>query len=154
MDQEYTNRGYLLPPGCKDLIDALNLKAKQQGPWSSAMMVNVSKLKPQPVKLSPSKFDLFLEALKKSKLSLLDFEPKQPPSPPRAAALPPIVGEIVIPAEITVLQLAPLPGQKPFQIISDVVELGFFVFPSDRLSFEIISKVARKHGFLAVKAAS
>jgi hypothetical protein len=149
------NRGYLLPPGCKDLIDVLNLKAKQQGPWSSAMRMDVSKHKAQPVKLSPSKLDLFLEALKKSKLSLLKSEPKQPfPQQKPAPALPPIVGEIVVPAEATAIQLAALLGQKPFQIIEDVAELGFFVFPSDRLSFEIVSKVARKHGFLAVRAAS
>jgi len=148
------NRGYLLPPGCKDLIDVLNLKAKQQGPWSSAMMMDVCKHKPQPVKLSPSKLDLFLEALKKSKLPLLKFEPKQPPQQKPAVPLPSIVSQIVVPAEATVLQLAALLGQKPFQIIEDVVELGLFVFPSDRLSFEIISQVARKHGFFAIRAAS
>ena len=151
MEQEFINRSYLLPPGCKDLIDVLNLKAKQQS--LSTWTMDVSKLKPKPVKLSPSKLDLFLEALKKSKVSLLKLEPKQPASQ-TAAALPPIVGELVVPAGTTVLQLAALLGQKPFQIIEDVVELGFFVFPSDRLSFEIISKVARKHGFLAIRAAS
>jgi len=152
MEQEHINRGYLLPPGCKDLIDVLNLK--QQGLWSSGQVIDFSKQKAQPVKLSPSKLELFLEALKKSKLSLLKFEAKQPPQQKPAAALPPIVGEIVIPAETTVLRLAALLGQKPFQIIADVVELGFFVFPGDRLSFEIISEVARKHGFLAIRAAS
>jgi hypothetical protein len=151
MEQEFINRSYLLPPGCKDLIDVLNLKAKQQS--LSTWTMDVSKLKPKPVKLSPSKLDLFLEALKKSKVSLLKLEPKQPASQ-TAAALPPIVGDLVVPAGTTVLQLAALLGQKPFQIIEDVVELGFFVFPSDRLSFEIISKVARKHGFLAIRAAS
>ena len=152
MDQEFVNRSYLLPPGCKDLIDVLNLKTKQQA--LSAWMFDASKHKAQPVKLSPSKLEHFVEALKKSKLSLLNFELKQPALPPAAAALPPIVGELVVPAETTVLQLATLLGQKPFQIISDVMELGLFVFPSDGLSFEIISKVARKHGFLAIRAAS
>jgi hypothetical protein len=151
MDQEYTNRGYLLPPGCKDLIDVLNLK--QQAPGNSDWMMDALKPKPRPVKLSPSKFDLFLEALKQSKLSLLNQESKQSLAE-QAAALPPIVGEIMVPAETTVLQLAVLLGQKPFQIIHDVAELGLFVFPKDRLSFEIISKVARKHGFLAVRSVS
>jgi hypothetical protein len=151
MEQEYINRSYLLPAGCKDLVDVLNLKARQQP--LSTWMVDLSKLKPKLVELSPSKLDQFLEALKKSKLPSSKFEPKQPASQ-KAAALPPIVGELVVPAEITVLQLAALLGQKPFQIIGDVVELGFFVFPSDRLSFEIISKVARKHGFYAIRAGS
>jgi hypothetical protein len=153
MEQEFINRSYLLPPGCKDLIDVLNLKAKQQGVWNSEQMLDAFKPKPRPVKLSPSKFDLFLEALKESKLSLLNQEPKQP-LPEQAPILPPIVGEIAVSAETTVLQLAALLGQKPFQIIGDVAELGIFVFPKDRLSFEIISKVARKHGFFAIRAGS
>jgi hypothetical protein len=132
MEQEFMNRGYLLPPGCKDLIDVMNLKAK--------------------LSLSPPQLDYFLEALKKHK-QFLKFEPKQP-SPQPVAPLPPMVGQIVVPAETTAAQLAPLLGLKPFQIVADVLELGFFVTAKDPLSFEIISSVARKHGFLAIKAAS
>ena len=127
------NRGYLLPPGCKDLIDVLNLKAK--------------------LSLSPEKLDYFLEFLKRRKPKVLKFEPN-PPLPKPSAALPPITGQIVVPAESTVAQLAAILGLKPFQIVADVMELGIFVTAQDPLSFEIISSVARKHGFFAIRAAS
>jgi hypothetical protein len=133
MEHDFMDRGYLLPPGCKDLIDVLNLKAK--------------------LSLSPARIDYFLDFLKKHKGKVLKFEPKQAfaKSP---AALPPIVGQVVVPAETTAAQLAGLLGQKPFQIVAEVMDLGFFVGAQDPLSFEIISSVARKHGFFAIRAAS
>lgn len=138
-------RGYLLPAGCKDLIDVLNLKSGQSQ-LHPAQLIDLSKLK---LKLSPPQLNQLLDALKKLKQQL---EPKQPfPSPP--APLPPIKGEMVVPAETTAAQLAALLGQKPFQIVADVMDLGFFVTANDPLSFEIIFSVARKHGFFAIKPA-
>jgi hypothetical protein len=133
MEHDFMARGYLLPPGCKDLIDVLNLKAK--------------------LSLSPAKLDYFLGFLKKHKPKVLMFEWKQP-FPKHPAPLPPIVGQVVVPAETTAAQLAAILRQKPIQIVADVMDLGFFVGAQDPLSFEIISSVARKHGFFAIRADS
>ena len=142
-------RGYLLPSGCKDLIDVLNLKRSQPASLSLTHMIDFSKLK---TKLSPQQFNQLFKALQNLKPQFLKFDPAKPISKP-STSLPPIVGQIVIPPETSVSQLAALLGQKPFQIVADVLELGFFVAFKDPLSFEIISSVARKHGFLAIKAA-
>ena len=71
MENEYMKRGYLLPEGCKDLIDV----------WK--------------VKGTPN------------------------PSTPKSsspAALPPVIGEMTVPAGMTVSELAASLTQKPFQI--------------------------------------
>ena len=56
-------RGYLLPGGCKDLIDVLKLKSKQQSPQHPAHLVDILKLKfdflklmPQVLKLKPKQY--------------------------------------------------------------------------------------------------
>ena len=106
-------RGYLLPAGCKDLLDAL-------------------KLKPAP-------------------------EPKRPsyPSPPQPPLpLPPILRDLVIPAQTSVSDLAGLLGQKPFQIIADLMQFGVYAIVKQTLDFEIISRVTRKYGFIAKRAAA
>src|SRR5271154_3850049 len=105
---DFMKRGYLLPEGCKDLIDILKLKPHH--------------------------------------------EPKHP-SPPHPAPPPPIIGEIVIPEQTTILDLARLLSQKPFQIVADVMQLGVFATVKQTLRFEIISSVARKYGFIAKRAA-
>ena len=137
------SRGYLLPPGCKDLMDVLKLKAVTHLPLDLSQ-------------LSPEERARIIEALKLDKLDInKDFAiPSKQPFPKKWANLPPIVGQVVVSAEMTPSQLAPLLGQKVFRIVADVMELGFFVASNDRLSFEIISSVTRKHGFLAIRAAS
>ena len=67
---------------------------------------------------------------------------------------PPIVGELVIPEQTSVLDLAKLLGQKPFKIIADVMQLGAYVSVEQILDFNIISSVARKYGFIAKRAAA
>lgn len=125
-------RGYLLPDGCKDLIDVL-------------------KQSKHPLRLIDASTLKHLVYLLKSKPQLLKFKPKHL-LPEPLAALPPVVGEFLIPDQTTVSQLALLLGQKVFQIIADVMELGFFVTVKDSLSFQIISSVARKYGFFAKPA--
>ena len=144
------DRGYLLPPGCKDLIDVLNLKTVS--PWSqdAAYLANLLKFK---AKMSPQEFEEWVAALKKLRPQFMKF-PSKPPFGQKTAALPPVVGEIVVSAETTAAQLAVLLGRQPFQIVADVMELGLFVGAEDPLSFEIISSVARKHGFFAIRAVS
>ena len=71
----------------------------------------------------------------------------------RPAPMPPIVGEKVIPKQTTVAQLAVLLGQKLPEILADVEQLGFFVTAEESPSFEIISAVVRKYGYVAKRAA-
>ena len=111
MNYDYTKRDYLLPEGCKDLIDAWKLEAQKKA----------------------------LEQQRTSK-------PVLPP-------LPPIVGEVVIPAHTTVQQLASILSQKPFRIIVDLMEIGVFANVNQELDFDTISKVARRHGYTAKNAA-
>jgi len=124
-------RGYLLPPGCKDLIDVLNLKEKKQ----QALITGLPQLPPLP--------EAFETAMK----------PLKPTSVWKPTSLPPVKGEIIVPAVTTVGKLAALLGQKPYLIIADLMmELGIFAMSTELLDFEAISKVARKHGFIAKKA--
>lgn len=125
------NRGYLLPKGCKDLIDALKLKSQQPSLPRPVLPLDALNLKPQ----------------------LAKFKPTQPPPQQPSAPLPPIVGEIVVPWQTTVSKLAELLEKKPLQIIADVLQLGFFVSAKDSLTYEIIASVARKYGFIAIRTA-
>jgi hypothetical protein len=134
-EHDFMQRGYLLPEGCKDLIDVL--KQPMQPPSRQpARLVDISNLKQ------------LAEFLK-----LIKFKPQQPqPVLQSPAPLPPIIGEIVITDQTPASKLAALLGQKLFQIIADVMELGVFATATQPLSFEIISRVARKYGFMAIKA--
>ena len=120
-------RGYLLPPGCKDLIDVLNLKEKQQ----QALLTGLPHLPPLP--------KVFVT-------------PWKPTSVSKPASLPPAKGEIIIPPETTVGELAALLDQKAFRIIGDLLEIGVFATVTEVIGFETISKVARKYGFTAKRA--
>ena len=128
MDYDFMKRGYLLPKGCKDLIDAMRLKASLL-PQGGEHPLNISKLKPQ----------------------VFDFKLKHNPQTP--VPLPPVTAQLVIPDQTTVSQLAALLGQKPFNIVADVMQLGVFAFVDQVLDFETISNVARKYGYLAIKPA-
>ncbi len=128
MEHDFMDRGFLLPPGCKDIIDALKLKARLL-PEGAKHLVEVSKLKPQiTFKFKPKKMQAAI------------------PAP-----LPPLMGELVIPDQTTVTQLAELLGQKPFQILADLMELGVFAAVNHVLEFKVVSDVARKYGYLAIK---
>jgi hypothetical protein len=120
VENDFMKRGFLLPDGCKDLIDVLKPKAHPMAMpgWTSCQ--------PQ--------LKQFTAALPASK---------------HPTTLPPIVGEMVIPEQTSVSQLAVLLGQKPFKIVAEVLHLGFFVSAKQPLSFEIISSVVRKYGFIA-----
>src|SRR6266487_918101 len=122
MDHDFMKRGYLLPNGCKDLIDVLKLKPSFIAE-DCKNLIDISKLKPQVFKLKPKQ-----------------------QSPKHPVPLPSIVGEIVIPEQTSVSQLAAILGKKPFQIIADVMELGVFANVKQPLDFKIISSVARKYG--------
>lgn len=146
-------RGYLLPPGCKDLIDVLNLQGTKGAMDLPICLIDLPKFAPQLLKLTPEQLDHLLGILKKVGLEFFKCDPLSPHSP-SASPLPPVTSQVVIPAETSAAQVASLLGQKVSRIIADVLELGFYVTAKDALSFEIISSVARKHGFLAIRAAT
>ncbi len=122
LENEFMRRGYLLPEGCKDLIDVLKLKAR------SGHSMELSELKPQ----------------------IFNFKSK-PQAPPTPAPLPPVTREIVVPEKTSVAQLAALLGQKPFRIIADLMQIGVFTTLNQVLDFETIARVARMHGSSAKK---
>jgi translation initiation factor IF-2 len=88
-----------------------------------------------------------LEAEKKA------FEELRTRKPPAPRPLPPIVGEVIIPAHTTVLQLASILNQKPFQIIADLIEIGVLASVNQELDFDAVAKITRRHGYTAKNAA-
>jgi hypothetical protein len=139
MENEYMKRGYLLPPGCKDLNDVIKLKEQQ----AQSLFYHLPQL--------PKVYDT---ALKPSSLAQMFKAQDTTPTPGKTLEpLPPVIGELVIPPHTTVKKLAALLGQKPFVIVGDLMKLGMFATVDFLLDFKTISKVARMHGFTAIKAA-
>lgn len=130
MENEYMKRGYLLPPGCKDLADVL--KHKQQ-PVPGAVLHSLPQI-PKGHWMA-AVYNPILKAWK------------------QLPALPPLKGQVFIPPDTSVKMLATLLGQKPFQIIGDLMTLGVFAQVDSILNFRTISEVARFYGFTAIKAA-
>ena len=127
MEHDYMQRGYLLPEGCKDLNDVLKRKQKRAH-------YLLPKLPNQFAQL-PKGYGTMIK-------------PRKQPAP-----LLPVKGEIIIPAQTTVSHLAALLSQKPFMIVADLMQMGVFANAWQLLGFETISRVARKYGFIAKKAA-
>ena len=122
MDYEFFKRGYLLPEGCKDLIDALRLKRKPERPYPF-IIGELSFLKP-------------------------DFRAATAlPKPP-----PPIIGELKLPGKMTARELAEMLKQKPFKIVADLMQLGIFATASQQIPFGAIIKVARLYGYTVKRA--
>ena len=124
MEHNYMSRGYLLPEGCKDLVDLLNLQLKQQLP-KPYFLPKLPKPFPNP-QAKPINW-------------------KKPPPPP-------LPREITIASQISVSDLAILLGHKPFHIIADLMELGVFANVMHLLSFETASQIATKYGFTLKKS--
>jgi len=119
-------RGYLLPPGCKNLSDAIKHKPK---PVPGAVLHSLPPiLKEHWTVYNP---------VSKTWKQLLP--------------LPPVKGQIVIPSSTTVKNLAALLDLKPFEIISDLMKLGMFATVDFLLDFKTISEVAKLHGFTAIR---
>ena len=77
------------------------------------------------------------------------YKAKPAPTPP--APLPPIIGEMKVAEQMTVVELAAVLKQKPFKIIADLMELGVFANVHQQVAFEIITQVVRKYGYTAKK---
>ena len=122
----------MLPEGCKDLLDVIQLeqrikeesfnlaKGQVKLGFGKALFLSGSKTKVKAVKLG-------------------EF----------AGVPPPITGELLVSEPTTVGKLAELLSQKPASIIADLMQLGVFASVNQAVSFAVISKVARKYGYAA-----
>src|SRR4051812_7781858 len=63
------------------------------------------------------------------------------PQPDISIPLPPVIGEMVVPAQMTVAKLAEALREKPYRIIADLMQVGVFAMVSQQLAFEQISVV-------------
>jgi hypothetical protein len=133
MTPEQYHRGYLLPPGCKDLIDVLRLQelekqAMLQPPLRSGLAsitgsesfshvwkINEAKLKPLPI------------------------------------ADPGFFLEIQLGDTVRIQFLASVLGRKAAEILGDLMELGVFVTSEAEISFDEAAKLLRKYGLSARK---
>src|SRR6266850_3616557 len=115
MEHDYMKRGYLLPEGCKDLNDVLKLKQAREHYQLPTLPKQFGQL--------PKGFGTMIK-------------PREQPAP-----LPPVKGEIVVPAETTVSKLAALLCQKPLLIVADLMQMGVFASGWQLLGFEAISRV-------------
>ncbi len=188
-------RGYLLPEGCKNMMDVLTPKKQSKPPicpgssgQSSSETINFSSWSEKgetviPLSLANIKaasevklanllgsqsYQNFLDLIKQSQ------PPADPSSPVQVsqiisfsswpAEMPPVNGEVIIPAKTSAIDLASLLGQSLTEIIADLCQLGVITFPGisliklitealkEPLDFEIISKIARRYGFIAKKS--
>jgi len=145
MYYDYNKRSYLLPPGCKDLIDLLRLEEQKKRPSIELpMLQGLPGLQGGEIFIAGTQEILGAWKLKKKKSK----EP-QADSPPSI----PSVREVVIPDEILVRELAKIAGQKPFKIIADLMEIGIFQNVSHPIAFEAASRILKKYGIIAKKAA-
>jgi hypothetical protein len=203
MENEFMKRGYLLPEGCKDMVDVLTPKKQPEPPvnpgssaqsgsetinfssWSEkgetivpvslASIKTASETKLAEILGSPSYQD-FLDLIKKShstanpgspapsNIQVISFSPWSDEIP--LAEMPPVNGEIIIPAKTSAVDLASLLERNLVEIIADLHQLG--VIPSqgfpliksitealkEPLDFETISKIARRYGLIAKRASA
>ena len=139
MYYDYNKRSYLLPPGCKDLIDLLKLEEQKKRLASQSML---PELKGGEIFIAGTQEILGPWKLKKKKSKEHQAEP--PIVPP--------ISEVIIPDEILILQLAKIAGQKPFKIIADLMEIGIFANVNQPIAFDTASRILQKYGIIARKA--
>jgi hypothetical protein len=138
MIPEQYQRGYLLPPGCKDLIDVLRLQELQKGAFYRPEAAGESAI---------SGSESFSQVWK-----FKDQKSPAKPSSNEAFAQAGFFLEVLLPPIITVDYLASLLGRKPVQIIASLMEFGVFVTAQQKVGFEAAAKVLRQYGLLAKKA--
>ena len=136
MFYDYNKRNYLLPPGCKDLIDLLKLE--QQKPSIPPELGE---------ELSPEMAEFFTPWKLPSK--------HKKAKPAAAETGTPAAGsfrEVELQEPIAVSSLAELVGQKPYHIIADFMALGIFTTVHSIVQFEAAATVLKKYGLIAKKA--
>ncbi len=76
-------------------------------------------------------------------------EPMEPPAQPEAAAESETGKKVIhLKTSITVKELAPLIGIKPFQVIADLMALQIFANINQTLELDTVAKLCEKHGFI------
>jgi len=141
MYYDYNKRSYLLPPGCKDLIDLLKLD--EQKKQFSIQLPKLPGLLGGEIFIAGTEEIFGPWKLKKTK--------SKEPEAEQLIVLP--GSEVVIPEQIVALQLAKIAGQKPFKIIADLMEIGVFANVNQSIAFEAASRVLKKYGIIAKKMA-
>jgi len=143
MYYDYNKRSYLLPPGCKDLIDLLRLEEHKKQ--------LSTQLPPLPELPGIVKGETFIASTQEIFGPWKLKKKKSKESADESPSLPTIHG-VVIPEEILVKDLAKIAGQKPFKIIADLMEIGIFANVTQKIGFEASSRVLKKYGISAKKA--
>ena len=135
MTPEQYQRSYLLPPGCKDLIDVLRLQELAQQAALPPLLAGQAPI---------TGAETF------SKVWKLD-QAKLDPGPVISFPDPGFFLEVQLGETVNVQFLASVLGRQPAQIISDLMELGVFVTANAQVSFYEASKVLQKYGLSARK---
>ena len=138
MTPEQYQRGYLLPPGCKDLIDVLRLQELHKQAFKLPLLMGQAPISGAEHFSQVWKID---EEKLKSTSSVPGVEPG-------------FFLEVSLGPNVTVDFLASLLGRKPFQIVADLMELGVFASPQETVNFDDAAKVLRKYGLSASKRKS
>jgi hypothetical protein len=141
MYYDYNKRSYLLPPGCKDLIDLLNLEEQKK-----LFSFRLPKL---PGSLGG---EIFIAGTQEI-LGPWKLKQKKSKEPEAEPFIVPPGSEVVIPEQILARQLAKIAGQKPFKIIADLMEIGVFANVNQSIAFEAASRILKKYGIIAKKMA-
>jgi hypothetical protein len=139
MYYDYNKRSYLLPLGCKDLIDLLRLEEQKKRTAS------------QTLKLPGFHAEIFIPGTQETfgPWKLKKMKSKEPQAEP--PVVPP-TSEVFIPDQILVMQVAKIAGQKPFKIIADLMEIGIFANVMQKIGYEAASRILKKYGIVARKA--
>ena len=143
MYYDYNKRSYLLPPGCKDLIDLLRLEEHKK-----QLSTQLPTLPGLPGLLKAETFIAGTQEI----LGPWKLKKKKSKEPADESLNMPSIREAVIPDEILVRELAKIAGQKPYKIIADLMENGIFANVTQKIGFEAASRVLKKYGILAKKA--
>ena|ERR1044071_1566506 len=135
MTPEQYQRSYLLPPGCKDLIDVLRLQELAQQAalpplLSGQTQINGAEMFSQVWKLSQAKVD---------------------PGPALSFPDPGFFLEVVLGETVNIQYLASVLGRQPGQIVGDLMDLGVFVTANAQVNFDEAAKVLQKYGLSARK---
>jgi hypothetical protein len=132
MTPEQYQRSYLLPPGCKDLIDVLRLQEMAEQPLPPLLSGQAP--------ISGSEAFSQVWNLNQKKLK---------PTPPSPFPDPGFFLEVQLGQTVSVQFLASVLGRQPVQILSDLMEFGVIVSGDGQIGFEEAAKVLRKYGLNA-----
>jgi hypothetical protein len=129
---------FLLPDGCKDLIDALHLREQPQPQPQPEPPAPLAKAPPAPVDSSPP---LVVEILPTGIVGLAAGSPKNLPR------------SVTLADSVTVRELAAAPHLESFHVIGSLMELNVFASVGSPLQFGIAAALCARYGVVALKSA-